>query len=205
MAFTPTIPTSFVPRQPVGSGRPQYSGRNYFLIGSIVLLGVMVLLSGAVFAYNRYLTTVRDEKLAALNSAKNSIDTSTVEGFIRLQNRLASAQTVLNDHIGLSQFFNFLEQQSLQTIRYNSLNITVADDRTATVVMTGTAKTFNSLAAQSSAFAQNTLIKRAIFSSFVINKDNTVDFSLTFGTDKSLTAFVLPTASTTPVGTTTTP
>jgi hypothetical protein len=73
----------------------------------------------------------------------------------------------------------------------------VADDRTAAVIMTGVAKTFNSLAAQSSTLAQESKIKRAIFSGFQIQKDNSVKFSLSFDIDKSLVALTGPVPVTT--------
>ena len=53
------------------------------------------------------------------------------------------------------------------------------DNRTAKIEMGGTARNFNALAAQSSAFTSDKEIKNAIFSGFVLDsKDGTVTFQL---------------------------
>ena len=51
------------------------------------------------------------------------------------------------------------------------------------------AKNFNALAFASSEFARDGNIKDAIFSRLVVNKDNSVSFSLTASVDPKLVAF----------------
>ena len=63
-------------------------------------------------------------------------------------------------------------------MRFQTLQLTVEDDRTAVIEMRGTARSFNALAAQSSAFAGEKQIRRAIFSGITVDKTGLVKFAL---------------------------
>lgn len=187
MPIPPLIPTSFVPKQPVKtSARQTRSGANILVLGSYFLLIAALIAAGGTFAYERYLTGVRDSRAATLAAAEENVDRQTVQELLRLRDRLAGAEGLLGKHVTLSTFFSLLETLTLQSIGFDSLKLSVADDRTAQVELSGTARTFNALAAESAAFASEKRIKRAIFSNIKLNKDGFVDFSLTADIDTSL-------------------
>lgn len=187
MALPPTIPTSFVPKQPVApSSRQQKSGINVlFIIGGVIAI-ISVVLAAGVFGYELYLKNARDQKSVALSEAQKAVNIDTIEDFIRLKNRLNTVETLLNQHIGLSEFFDTLEARTLQTVRFSGLTVTVEDDRSAEIKMEGVARSFNALAAQSSAIAAEKRIKRAIFSDISVEKNGTVSFALTATLDPRL-------------------
>ncbi|MBU2103669.1 hypothetical protein KKD81_02545 [Patescibacteria group bacterium] len=187
MAIPPTIPTSFVPKQPVSTGmRRPNSGVNIFLIIAGVVVGIVVFGAAATFGYKLYLENVRDAKAAELQSAKDAINEDTIEGFIRLRNRLESASMLLNQHVYTSQFFDVLEERTLQSVRFSSLTLSTLEDRSAEIQMEGVARSFNALAAQSESFANEKRIKRAIFSSITVNTTGSVSFDLTAELDPKL-------------------
>ncbi|MFZ1987808.1 MAG: hypothetical protein WAV21_02120 [Minisyncoccia bacterium] len=187
MAVPPSIPTSFVPKQPVEMHpRHTESSGNMFLVVSLIAAGVALLASAGVFAYDRYLSQVRDQRAADLKTAEQSVTEDTVNGFIRLRDRLASSQILLNDHVLLSQFFDVLESLTLTGVRFTSLDLTTNSDHTAEVKMVGFAKTFNALAAQSASLATDKRIKQAIFSDISADKNGVVGFTLTAILDSRL-------------------
>ena len=186
MALPPTIPTSFLPKAPIQAGtsaRPtvrKSSGINPFSIIGILLLIIALAGAGGVYAYKEYVTHERDTEASKLIAAQKKIDQEGVQEFIRLRNRLVAGNTLLENHITLSQFFATLESMTLQNVRFNTLELSVADGRTATVKLSGEAKTLNALAAQSSAFSSDPNIKRAIFSGIKANdKTKFIEFNLT--------------------------
>jgi hypothetical protein len=185
---SPTIPTSFVPRQQFAAPppRPRRSGQNIFLIASIGIFALALLAAGGTFAYEKYLESSRDAKEASIASKQQGIDSSTVAQFVALSNRISAAQTILDDHVAVSQFFDLLEGLTLQSVSITALTLHVADDRTATLSVAGNAKTFNALASESAAFAQQPLIKHAIFSGLNAGKDGTVSFTVAADLDSSL-------------------
>jgi len=182
------IPTSFVPRQPIQAGnrRAFIGGDNLFLIGAVVVAGAALILAGAIFAYDRYLASTLEAKKSELSIEKESVKPETIEEFVRLSQRIQNVRTVLGNHIVLSQFFDVLEAATLQNVKFISLNITVAADNTAKIEGDGTAKNFNTLAAQSNALAAEKNIRRAIFSSITLNENKTVGFKVSAEIDSKL-------------------
>lgn len=166
--------------------RRQKSGTNIFLIIAAVITGISMLAALGVFGYELYLKNARDQKSAELTEAQRAVNLDTVEGFIRLKNRLNTVEVLLNQHIALSEFFDTLESRTLQTVRFSDLSVEVNEDRSAEIQMEGVARSFNALAAQSSAIAAEKRIKRAIFSDIAVNENGTVGFTLTASVDSRL-------------------
>jgi hypothetical protein len=201
VAPTPTtIPTSFVPKQPVRTGtRFAKTGGNTFLVLSLILFGVAVFGAGAVFGFERYLLSVSDSKSAELDAAQARVDASKVEEFIRTRDRFIVGKGILDTHVAASNFFKLLETLTLQNVRFNSLSFRLGEDRASEIGMEGTALTFNALAAQSSAVAAEKRIKRAIFSDIKVNENKTVSFSLAAELDPKLLTLLAEDAPNVPV------
>lgn len=190
MAVPPTIPTSFVPKQPVAPRmRRMESGTSAFVRLGVALLMLSLIVSGAAFGYSYYLKGVRAEKIEALKVEQSKVSDTTVEGFIRLRNRLSVAQDILNNHVMTSQLFDELENRTLADVRFSGFEYDTDPDGTITITMDGTARTFNALAAQSAAFAEEgSRIRRAIFSDISTDDKAGVSFSLTAIVDPALVA-----------------
>jgi hypothetical protein len=184
----PKIPTSFVPHQQFTpqTSRPQRSGRNFFMLGALGILVFMMIMTALTFAYEKYLQSVRDSKEAQVAKEEQGIDPTTVEGFVALSNRLTAANGILHNRVVSSQLFDLFEQITLKEVSISSISVTIKDDRTATLSLVGSARTFNALAAESAAFASQTLIKHAIFSGLNASKDNTVAFTVAADIDARL-------------------
>lgn len=189
MALPPTIPTSFVPH---GTAAPQKFRSDFtgaFGIFAYAILGIAFLLALGVFFYGRILASSQSAKDAALAEQVKKIDQATVENFIRLRDRLASSETLLNGHPAFSGFFSSLEKILPSTVRFTALHLSIDSNGTPKVEGSGTAKSFNALAAASSAFAEDGRIKDAIFSNIDVNKDSSVSFSLVATLDPKLIVF----------------
>lgn len=200
----PNIPTSFVPKQPVRTGvvrTSQFNLAGLFLLIAIIILGAAVAASAGVFVYGRYLESQVSGKATELATAQQNTSENTVEEFIRLRNRLANSETMLNKHVTLSSFFSLLESLTLERVRFTSLKLTVNDTQSAELEASGQAASFNALAAESHTFSTNPHIQNAIFSNFVNDKSGAVSFSLTAvvlpDTIAAFTAAVPAAASTT--------
>lgn len=179
MALPPTLPTSFVPKQslPSQSRRPR-SAKGVLYYVSFFILVAAVVGAGGTFGYKTYLDTVTKARQLRLESAEKNINPVAVEDYIRLRNRIKVANLILNRHVAPSQFFTTLESLTLQNVRFQTLQLTVKDDRSASIEMQGVARSFNALAAQSSAFAAEKQIRRAIFSGITVDKNGLVKFAL---------------------------
>jgi hypothetical protein len=192
VALSPGIPTSFVPKQPVQAPKRKVSaGNNIFLFVSLGVAFAAVVAAGAVFAFDRYQIYVEGTKDAQLKAVQTSVNAKTVEDFIRLKNRFVSANSLLDNHLVLSSFFDELEGVTLQNVQFTDLTLTVAGDGTAKIQMNGVAKNFNALAVESNTVAADKKIKRAIFSGIGFDSStpgtaSRIKFQLSADLDKSL-------------------
>lgn len=200
VALAPNIPTSFVPKQPVKAAMPRRgsSGIDTFLFISLIVLVATVAASGALFAYQLYLDGVLESKALRLIEAQGRVDENAIQEFIRARNRFATAGALLDGHVAASQFFDALEERTLQNVRFSSLSFQIADDRSATLSMQGTARTFNALAAQSSELAKEARLRRVIFSDISPQDNGTVSFSLSAEVDAALVLMAAPDKPTLP-------
>lgn len=193
MALPPTIPTSFVPH-PSAAGNPHrfktdYTGAfGFFAYG---VLGVVFLLAIGVFAYGRILESSRDAKDAEVAAEIEKIKPADAEPFLRLKNRLSYSKTLLEAHPTLSGFLSLMGTVLPATVRLTSLNVSFGEDGPE-VDGGGIAKSFNALAAASTALSSDGRIKDVIFSNIKIDpKDSSVSFVIHASLDPKLVAFSL--------------
>jgi len=192
MGPSPTIPTSFVPKQPVKSAaRFTKSGGNTFLMFSLFALGLSVVSAAGVLGYGEYLKGVDKTKSAALAAAQTSVSSEEVEEFVRSRDRFEAATGILDGHIELSNFFDLLESLTLVNVRYGSFIFGTLEDGTAEIKLSGQARSFNALAAQSAVFSSNPNIKRAIFSGIDVDDDGAVSFDLDAQLEADLLVFAV--------------
>ena len=191
MALPPTLPTSFVPHSVSATPRRFRTDlTSAFGFFSYMILAIVFALAIGVFFYGRILSAEQFTKDAALTKAESSIDPETVDSFVRLRDRLASGETLLVSHTAFSGFFSSLGTIMPATIRFSSLHLSISDSGAIKIEGSGTAKSFNALAAVSTAFAHDGRIKDAIFSNITINaKDNSVSFELAATLDPKAVTF----------------
>jgi len=152
---------------------------------------MIFLLAVGIFFYGRILTAQKSSKDTALAAAEAKIDPATVEGFVRLRDRLLSGENLLAKHVAFSGFFSSIGGLMPTTVRFASLDLSVDDTGTIQLEGSGTAKNFNALAAVSLAFAQDGRIKNAIFSDIKVSiKDGSVTFALAATLDPKIVAFL---------------
>jgi Tfp pilus assembly protein PilN len=187
VALSPGIPTSFVPKQPLQTPkRKQSTGNNIFMLVSLAVAGLSIIAAGGIFAYSQLLAHEQTAKAAELQKEQDAVSDATVKDYIRLKDRLDSGETLLNNHILLSQFFTELESVTLQDVQFTSLTIDVAGDGSAKITLNGLAKNFNALAVQSNAIAADANFKEAIFSGIGFDQGGKIKFTLTADIDPSL-------------------
>ena len=207
MALPPSIPTSFVPHTASSMARRSHVDfTGIFGIFAYIVFGCVVAIAIGIFFYGRILAKQQSTKDAELAAAVQKIDTTVVDGFVRLRNRLTESTALLDKHIALSGFFSALGPLMPSTIRFASLHFSLDDMGAVKIQGAGVAKNFNALAATSIAFTQDGRIKNAIFSNIAIDKNSSISFVLSATLDPKLVVFspnATP-APITPVATSTT-
>ncbi len=175
------VPPSFIPQDtavPYAHRRRGSSGFNeLLLLAAIVLLVASLALGAGVFVYQQYLVAESASKSANLNRAKDAFDPSLIHELTRLDDRMKAADRILSAHSAPTAFFAALQQTTLKTISFRTLNLNIADQKHVTVQMAGVAQSVNSIALQADIFSTSGIINGPIFSNIARDRDG-VRFNL---------------------------
>jgi hypothetical protein len=147
------------------------------LLVSIVLLVASGALAGAVFLYKQYAQTSEASKVQQLQRAKDAFEPSLIQELTRLDDRMRAADQVLASHIAPSALFNALQQATLATVSFQTLDFLATDPQRMTIKVSGIAEGVNSIALQADLFSKNGVITNPIFSDISRQPDG-VHFSL---------------------------
>lgn len=175
--------SSFIP-QDAGSTtsvsriRSQGGLSDLILLLTIVLFVASLALAGAVFLYHQYLSTSAKSKVEQLQRAKEAFEPSLVHSLTRLDDRMQVADQILSSHIAPTAFFQILQQATLTTIEFTSLEFDALDPQRISIKMSGIAQSVNSIALQADLFSKNGTITNPIFSDINRQQDG-VHFNLT--------------------------
>lgn len=176
------VQNTFIPHdvsQPAPTSRIRQSSlMDLVMLVAIVLLVASLALAAGVFLYERYLDTSSQSKVAQLKTAKQQFDSSLIQEFSRLDDRMRDADTVLSNHIAPSVFFHMLEANTLSTVSFRSLDFEASSEGGMTVKMEGIARSVNSIALQADFFSKVGIITSPIFSNIDRQADG-VHFSFT--------------------------
>lgn len=179
------IQSSFIPQDAdvvvAPSSTNRYAGSDgltdLFGLFSIVLFIASLALGAGVFLYQQFLTAQTSSKIEQLARAKAAFDPTLIQRLIRLDDRMRVSEQLLNDHIAPSVIFDALNQSTLTTVSFKSLEIDAADQKNIVASFTGTAQSVNSIALQDQVFSKNGVVAAPIFSG-IVRQQGGVNFVL---------------------------
>lgn len=191
----PQIPTSFIPKRPVladsSSASPTTRSRVVGLLSLITIIIVLAtVISGVgVYLYEKTLVAQKQKFEVSLSEARDGIGTEFLSDMKRLNARIVGVKALLQTHIVVSPIFDALESTTLRSVQYKTFSYDFKVDpatkqQVVEVKLTGSAKTYSTIALQSDAFAQSSLIRNPIFSGLTVeDKTGNVSFDLAFDVD----------------------
>ena len=169
--------TSFIPKR--SFIKPVYKSRNFGLLMnfSIVLFAVSMLVFGGVYFYKKSL----NERVAflsdSLKRARDSFDLSVLSEMGKTSEKIELAKKLLEKHIAPSPIFGFLEQATLENVRFSNFNYIWQEDSDPEISMTGVAKSYASLALQVDEFQKNSNVEDISVSGLSLGKGGVVNFN----------------------------
>lgn len=196
----PTIPTSFIPKRPVDSSAisaPQSSKPVGLLslFTGMVFIGTIIAFIG-VYLYEQQLISQKQKLESSISQARDGIGTDFVADMKRLDARISGVEQLINNHIVITPLFEELEARTLRSIQYRDFSYNfIPNDKTNTpqvkVDLTGTARSYASIALQSDAFSESSLIKNPVFSNLTLLEDKAkaINFKLSFTVDASALSY----------------
>ena len=185
----PIIPTSFIPKRPIVTEAVAQTSHSPYgivsLITSVLFLGTLIA-AGGVFVYERQLQNQKNQMEQRIVQAKEGLALDFINQTKQLGNRIAAIKSLIQSHIVVTPIFNALQSTTLRSVQYKSFTYSFGTDdatkqKVVKVEMSGTAKNYETIALQSDAFANNTLIRDAVFSNLSVEeKKGLINFNLRF-------------------------
>ena len=175
-----TIPTSFVPKQPVRAAASAGAGgvSGIYFIFALVAFLVSLLLAGGMFAYGAYLEREKDVRIRDLASYQGVVREDTANELSRLSTRMNVAETLLNNHVYFSSIFSLLETLTTTSLRFTNAQIALLPDGSASLALSGVARNFNAIAFEAEVLGRDPSIQSPVFSNLEVREDGNVSFSM---------------------------
>ncbi len=185
------IPTSFIPKRPVSTEPVRTSAPKSKMVSIISFLAVIAVIAtglsyGGVYLWGTQLASQKIKTDTEINDARNGIGTDFLATMKRLDARISGVQALLGKHIVVTPIFQALQDTTLRNVQYKTFTYAfVPDPKTkgtlVEVTLTGTAKSYSTIALQSDAYTKSSLIRNPIFSNLTVDdKTNAISFKLVF-------------------------
>ena len=189
----PKFQSSFIPKGPVTSSgvanlTNRDKGRSLFGFLATIFFILSLAVALGVFGYNFYLSSNISKMGNDLSTARASLDPTTINQISRLNSRIISTQTLLNQHTILSPFFDFLDASTLQSLRWTTFNYTSTTNGIQ-LIMQGQATGYAALSLQSNIFNKASFIKSPLFTNLALDNSGNVTFVFSATIDPSIVSY----------------
>ncbi len=194
---------SFIPKKDNTGGFAYKTSGGLFSFFSSLIFIVTLVSSLGVFAYDKYLSGRIARMENNLTLARQSLRPDLIKELSRSDARLVSAKELIDKHITLSSFFEFLQINTLKSVRFNGMSFSKGEGDTFTVTMKGEARTYATVALQASIFSSDSNLINPQFSDLDLNENGMVVFSFKTGINPKLISYreqfrAIPTIPSTP-------
>jgi len=188
----PKFQTSFIPKQTSGVNQNFHQssgGLSFIMLIAFIVTVITLLTSLGVYFYERQLQS----SIVSLNDQIAKVNENLSGGFLdelkRLSNRIETSKLILGDHLSLSDFFLFLEKNTMRALYFKEFQYSLDASRNILIKMRGQAQSFNAVALQSDIFSKTPSIKSPIFSDLSLDNNGNVTFSFSGRVDPSLVLY----------------
>lgn len=149
------IQTSFIPKKPLvsyGGQKPASSGILNFI--AIIVFIVALSVFGGAYAYKIFLGSQIKSVNEQLARMKTELEgkKSFMDEMIRFDTKLKTAGAILDNHISLKQIFSFLEEKTMQNLRFNDFSYTNKNNEKVELRLGGEAGGYSTIALQEKEF-----------------------------------------------------
>lgn len=134
-------------------------GTLFFSVVFILFLAAIVGYGGLLFLNRTYENTKNDFG-EQIRIKRQGFNQKQLQEILALDSRLKNTRTVLNQHLFLSNVFQFLEAQTIPEVRFRAFNFSADGNK---IDMTGEAPSYAFLARQISIFERNQEIESVNF------------------------------------------
>ncbi len=182
----PELRTTFIPKTPASAttAAPPKTVNIFVLVSALVFVFSLAVAGGAYF-YRAILVRDIEELSRSVTRAEEIVSPALVGRLNAYDKRARVVKTLLDTHTVLSPIFELLEALAISSVRFTNFEYSLGREGDAKLVLSGEAKSYSALAAQSNLLGKSEYIKGPIFSNFALNTIGNVTFNFSAGLDHS--------------------
>ncbi len=184
---------SFIPKKSLA--RSDFSGKkpmSLFLTLSFSIFLITCVVYGGAYIYAQSLQKGIEVKKQELQDLRNKFDLTIIDKAKDLKARMKSAQELIDGHLVLSSFFDFLEQTTLKSVGYSLFQYSNNDGKLE-ASLNGMAPNYASLALQRDGFSLETGNKGRLsdfsMGGYKLDENGNVSFTIKFSPNPSLLSY----------------
>lgn len=189
--------TSFIPKKPiqmVNSSAPFISPkakkRTLFSFLTTVIFLATLGAFGGVYFWQITLQKKIESQVEYLKKTKDEFDVKFISDATRLNLRLTSILSLLENHLSPSEMYSILEEYTLQTVSFSSFSFRDTKDGKIVISGEGEAKRFETIVLQSDTFGKSTYMRNVIFDNLKQDfEKGTIGFKFNATLDPSLVLY----------------
>jgi hypothetical protein len=172
--------TTFIPKTSVlrRENTKQTKTIGLFFLVSLLVFMATGAVSGGIFLYQKHLQQEIDKKAFILSEMEENLELELITTLTKLNQKINSAKTILNNHINILPIFELLEKSTLKNVEYSSFNYSFKKD-IVELRLIGSAASYETLALQSDVFGELEHLNNPVISNIALNKENKISFTFT--------------------------
>lgn len=176
--------TSFIPKTTIQTPTTS-SFKTKKSPGILISFCFLIFLASLLFAvgtygYLSYLENTKKTMDGELKANIEKFEKRTLEEYARLDTRIETAANLINTHIAPSYFLEFLQAETLKSVKFSNLKYELSSDGSqASISMNGVAKSYNAIAFQSNVFGNFKDLTTPIFTNLDLDLLGNVTFAFT--------------------------
>lgn len=174
----PNTPGSFIPKQhTTGTVAPKRAGRRIYIfsyVAYVLFFGTLLSVVG-IFVLDRQATQQLTAYTLQLDEARQNVSANRLEEVRALDQRIKTAETVLNWHVAPSRIFETLENVILESVQLTDFSYMRETGGDATISFTGQTGTFDALLFQRDIVNRSPLLASADIVSVELGTETSED------------------------------
>lgn len=174
----PQFKTSFIPKESLAKPKKGKRPTNILTVITLIIFFGTILTSVGIFLYGEYLKVSISNKEEQLSRARGAFEPALIKELTRVDNRIDASDKVIDQHIAMSLFFEFLEGNTLESVRFDEFLLTTINPERFLLNMSGTAASFASVALQSDVFGESETVTEPVFSDLDLDVFGNVSFNV---------------------------
>ena len=185
----PELRTTFIPQKPASTltrtDAPPRTVNIVVLLGVVIFLGALAAAAGFYF-YRAVLLRDIGTLSSSITRAEEIISPALVARLGEFDKRAGTVKTLLDNHIVLTPVFDLLSALAIGSVRFSKFEYVLGREGNAKMTLSGEARSYSALAAESDILGKSEHVKEPIFSNFELNPQGNVTFNFSAKINKGL-------------------